>query len=286
MARSWGGTRRTTRRTKTRESPAPRSIDWRHRLLLYAGLIFLGFVIGVGVSRPSQSPLAAASAASTSTPVVLPVNATATTDPIPDVAIIAGHYSKDQPGNVPTIHDTGSVCPDGLKEVDINLAVAQKTLALLNQMGYQTTLFEEFDSRLKDSAVGGIPDFQSKAFLSIHSDACVTGPLYPLATGWKVAHAEPSQSPEEDDRLVECIEQSYGDAVKPYNLVFNKNTITPAMTEYHAFRSIVPTTPAAIIELAFMGLDRRILTQHQDELAQGLANGVQAFLQGQACTSP
>jgi N-acetylmuramoyl-L-alanine amidase len=281
--------RRAARRTPSRESPAPRPAGFLSRLPLYVGLVLLGFVAGVWVARPSHAPLAAEGAVPTSTPtststlVPLIADATATDESMPDVAIVAGHYSKDTPGNVSVVHDTGSVCPDGLKEVDINLAVAQKTLALLNQMGYRTTLFEEFDPRLKDPALGETPDFRSRAFLSIHSDACVTGPDYPLATGWKVAHAEPSSAPAEDDRLVHCIEQDYGAAVKPYHLTFNQNTITPAMTEYHAFRSIVPTTPAAIIELGFMGLDRGILTQHQDVLAQGLANGLNAFLQGQSC---
>jgi N-acetylmuramoyl-L-alanine amidase len=289
MTRSSPRSRRSARRAQTRGSSAPRSAGYLSRLPLYAGLVLLGFVAGVWVARPSQSPLAAGITGPTATPssTVIPAvaDATATVESIPDVAIVAGHYSKDQPGNVSVIHDTGSVCPDGLKEVDINLAVAQKTLALLNQMGYRTTLFEEFDSRLKDPTLGEIPDFRSRAFLSIHSDACVTGPDYPLATGWKVAHAEPSSAPADDDRLVRCIEQSYGAAVKPYHLAFNQNTITPAMTEYHAFRSIVPTTPAAIIELGFMGLDREILTQHQDELAQGLATGLDAFLRGESCSS-
>jgi N-acetylmuramoyl-L-alanine amidase len=202
------------------------------------------------------------------------------------VAIVAGHYSTTQPGNAATISDPGAVCSDGLKEVDINLPVAQKTLALLARMGYPGTLFEEFDSRLKDPALGKTPDFRARAFLSIHSDSCVTGPNYPVATGWKVAHAEPSDVPEADDRLVRCIRQGYSTVVKPYRLSFSDNTITPNMTGYHGFRSIVPTTPAAIIELGFMSQDREILTRHQDELAQGLANGLQAFLQNQPCTLP
>lgn len=264
MTRLSPRSRRGARRAQHRQPSTSRSEGFLSRLPLYAGLIFLGFAVGVWVARPSHAPLAAKGVAptqmSTPTLISLVADATATTESIPDVAIVAGHYSKDVPGNVSVIHDTGSVCPDGLKEVDINLAVAQKTLALLQQMGYRVTLFEEFDARLKDPALGETPDFRSRAFLSIHSDACVTGPDYPLATGWKVAHAEPSSAPAEDDRLVRCIEQAYGAAVKPYHLAFNQNTITPAMAEYHAFRSIVPTTPAAIIELGFMGLGREILT--------------------------
>jgi hypothetical protein len=67
-----------------------------------------------------------------------------------------------------------------------------------------------------------------------------------------------------------CIKQDYSTTGKPFYLAFNENTITPNMTAYHGFRSIVPTTPAAIIELGFMGQDREILTRHPDELAQGL----------------
>ena len=270
------------------------------RLAFYGGLVLLGFALGVWVDRSSPflatAPMDKASPAPSSSQVVIPTspsprstssaNATATIEPIPDVAIVAGHYSKSQPGNAAVLTDPGTVCSDGLKEVDINLAVAQKTLALLAQMGYRVTLFEEFDSRLKDPALGKTPDFRSRVFLSIHSNACVTGPNYPLATGWKVAHAEPSDVPEADDRLVRCIKQGYSAAVKPFRLVFNENTITPNMTAYHSFRSIVPTTPAAIIELGFLSQDREILTRHQDELAQGLANGLQTFLQGELCTLP
>ncbi len=289
--------RRAARRAQSERRSLRRPPSGLARLSLYGGLVLLGLVLGIWVDRATQPASVSQADQSNPTPTASPtviataaaLNRTATitptAEPIPDAAILAGHYSTTQPGNISIVHDTGSVCPDGLKEVDINFAVARKTLALLAQKGFRVTLLEEFDSRLKDPALGQSPDFRSRAFLSIHSDACVTGRDYPLATGWKVAHAEPSDVPEEDDRLVRCIKQSYGAAVKPYNLNYNQNTITPAMTEYHAFRSIVTTTPAAIIELAFMGLDRDILTHHQDELAQGLAGGLQAFLQGQACGS-
>jgi hypothetical protein len=58
------------------------------------------------------------------------------------------------------------------------------------------------------------------------------------------------------------------------------------MTAYHAFHEIVPTTPAAIIELGFMADDRTILTQHQDELARGLTIGLVSFLNGDRCGVP
>jgi N-acetylmuramoyl-L-alanine amidase len=200
----------------------------------------------------------------------------------PDVAIVAGHWSPADPEGVSTIHDPGSVCQDGLREVDINKSVADKVQAALERRGYRVALLGEFDSRLKRDA----PDFGPKVFLSIHTDACVGGPDFPFATGYKIAHAVPSVNPTEDDRLVNCLKREYGRAVAPYKLNFNGNSITDDMTEYHAFREIVTSTPAAIIELGFMFKDRVVLTKHQDDMARGLTIGLNAFLHGDTCTPP
>ena len=213
----------------------------------------------------------------TTTPTVTP-----TPLPLPDVAILAGHWSRDDPKGVTTIHDTGALCPDGLREVTINKSVADKVIAILKRQGYPVDLLEEFDPRLKNVS----PDFAPAVFLSIHSDSCVSGPDYPYATGYKIAHAEPSDNPGEDDRLVACLRRDYQAAVNPFNLAFNENTITTDMTAYHAFHELVSGTPAAIVELGFMADDRNILTGHQDVLAKGLALGLTAFLNGDRCGVP
>jgi N-acetylmuramoyl-L-alanine amidase len=214
----------------------------------------------------------------THTAILVPT-ATPTSIPPPDIAILAGHWSRDDPRGVTTIHDTGALCPDGLREVTINKSVADKVITILRSRGYHVDLLEEFDARLKSVS----PDYAPSVFLSIHSDSCVSGPDYPFATGFKIAHAEPSENPPEDDRLVACLQRDYQIAVNPFKLAFNANTITADMTAYHAFHEIVPTTPAAIIELGFMANDRWILTGHQDELARGLGVGLIAFLKGDRC---
>lgn len=251
-------------------------------LVAFAGLVFL---IALAIHQnPSANTFAlnipGGQLNSPRSPNLLP---TRTTEPIADVAIVAGHWSKADPSNnSATIPDPGSVCADGTKEVDINYGVASRTLSLMGSKGFRVTLLEEWDSRLKDPNRDS-PDFTARVFLSIHSDACVTGPDYPLATGYKIAHAQPSENASQDDRLVRCLVRDYDTVVAPYKLRFNENTITPDMTMYHAFRQIVPTTPAAIIELGFLGRDRVLLSQHQDELAAGLANGLTSFLRGDQC---
>ncbi len=200
------------------------------------------------------------------------------TPTIPQVAIVAGHWAQESGDAVATVRDSGATCPDGLREVDITKSVADKTLALLKQRGYHVVLLQEFDPRYEQE-----PKFAPKSFLSIHADSCLVGADYSYATGYKIAHAEPSDNEQEDSRLVTCLTRSYDKVASKYDKPFNANTITRNMTEYHAFRKIDPRTPAAIIELGFLGWDRDFLVNHQDEMAQGLANGLDAFLHGSAC---
>ena len=63
-------------------------------------------------------------------------------------------------------------------------------------------------------------------------------------------------------------------------LTENVDTITENMTEYHAFRRIDPQTPAAILELGFLGGDNDLLANQQALLAKGVADGLLCFLDG------
>lgn len=247
--------------------------------ILFAGvLVLVGSTVAIKSVPPSISSGGPVTFTFFPTPTTTPT-VTPTPLPPPDIAILAGHWSRDDALGVTTIHDTGALCPDGLREVTINKSVADKVITILRSRGFHVDLLEEFDPRLKSVA----PDYAPAVFLSIHSDSCVSGPDYPYATGYKIAHAEPSSNPSEDDRLVACLRRDYQVAVDPFKLAFNENTITADMTAYHAFHEIVETTPAAIVELGFMADDRLILTQHQEELARGLGLGLIAFLKGDSC---
>ncbi len=58
-------------------------------------------------------------------------------------------------------------------------------------------------------------------------------------------------------------------------------SVTADMTNYHAFNEINSDTPAVIIEIGFMNLDREILTQHQDVIANGIASGILCFVRNE-----
>jgi len=178
-----------------------------------------------------------------------------TGEPPPKVGIVAGHYG----------FDSGAVCPDGLQEVEITLAIAEKVVALLKRKGYQVELLGEFD----DAILG----YQADAFVSLHADSCDV----PGASGFKVARVTNSAVPEEEDRLVECLWDEYEERT---GLARHEDSITPAMRQYHAFRKIAPHTPGAIIEMGFMLDDRDTLLYEQEKVARGIASGVICFLEG------
>lgn len=177
------------------------------------------------------------------------------------VGIVAGHYESDPQA----IHDPGAICDDGLLEVDINLSIAQRVVALLRAAGYRVDLLGEFDP--------DIHGYLADAFVALHSDSCMPG-----ASGFKVARVTHSAVPEKEDRLVACLWDEYEDAT---GLERHEFSITPDMQQYHALRKIAMSTPGAIIEMGFMLEDRHILLDQPDLAAQGIANGIICFLEGE-----
>ncbi len=171
----------------------------------------------------------------------------------PRVGIVAGHWKSD----------SGAVCDDGYQEVWVNLDVASRVVAILQYEGYDAELMAEYEDRLDG--------YQAAAFLSIHADSCDV----PEATGFKVARVAASAIPEQEDRLVQCLAHHYAEGT---GLQFHRDSITFDMTDYHAFWEIDSATPAAIIELGFMGADRELLTEHAYEVAQAVARGLICFL--------
>ena len=202
----------------------------------------------------AQALPATANSTETATPTSVPE-----TDPAPPpirVGVVAGHWQSD----------SGAVCDDGLQEVTINLDIAARVVAILQYEGYAAELLPEFSDRLTG--------YQAAAFVSIHTDACNV----PNASGFKVARVLGSAIPEEEDRLVACLIDQYAQTT---GLPYHRNSITYDMTAYHAFSEIDPQTPAAIIELGFMGTDRALLTERSYDVALGVARGIVCFLEGE-----
>lgn len=232
--------------------------------LIASGVALFGALVAIAlvVRRPPE--VVAMAPPVIQTLIQLPTaTPTVTPTPIPPpIALLAGHSGGA---------DTGAICPDGLREVDVTVDVAQRAKALLEARGYRVDILAEFDARLSATR----RDYAPRAFLAIHADSCIY-----YASGYKVARAEFSANPEEDDRLTHCVSSAYAAASQ---LPFHAGSITRDMTHYHALNEISPQTPAAIIELGFLGSDHDLLKNKRDVLAMGISDGVDSFLRGMTC---
>ncbi len=189
--------------------------------------------------------------------------------PRPHIGLVAGHSGPQ--------NDPGAVCPDGLTEAAVNKDVATRVMAGLEANGFSVDLLEEFDPRLEG--------YQALAVVSIHNDSCAF--INELATGYKVAGALDTGAPDKATRLVACLTERYAAET---GLSFHANTITPDMTSYHTFYEVNALTPIAIIETGFLNLDRKILTEEPQRVAQGVINGLLCYVMnepvGAAASTP
>lgn len=211
------------------------------------------------LSTRTASPTQPAPAAS-ATPT--PTSPVATTEPTPDISrrigIVAGHWG----------YDSGAICDDGLREVDITTDIARRTAAQLRSLGYEVDILPEHDP---DNPQPPLQNYLAAAFISLHVDSCLPG-----ASGFKVSRWRYSRMPEIEDRLVQCIYQAYSAST---GLSHHDSSITIDMWNYYAFREIGEPTPGAIIEMGFMTGDRWLLVQQPEVAAQGIVNGLLCFLE-------
>ncbi len=183
------------------------------------------------------------------------------------IGIVSGHWGND----------SGAVCVDGngdvtLTEADLNLRIATLVQQKLTQSGFQVDLLQEFDPRLEG--------YNAVALVSIHNDSCTY--IDENATGFKISAAMETRDLNRTARLTECLRDRYEHVT---GLPFHSGSITSDMREYHAFNEISDTTVAAIIEAGFMNLDHDILTQHPEVIAEGIAQGIECFVNNESVDS-
>jgi N-acetylmuramoyl-L-alanine amidase len=173
------------------------------------------------------------------------------------IGIVSGHWGNGG--------DPGAVCPDKTSEHDVNLAIASLVRQKLEARGFLIDLLQEYDGRLDG--------YHAAALLSIHADTCDV--IDDQATGFKVAASTHSRDRNLASRLTACLEDRYSGIT---GLHLHPGSVTVNMTDYHAFSVIDPATTAAIIETGFLNLDRDILVNHPDEVADGIVSGLLCFV--------
>jgi N-acetylmuramoyl-L-alanine amidase len=198
------------------------------------------------------------------TPQTGPENGLQSPQPQLRIGIVAGHMGND----------SGAVCTDenglvDLTEADVNFEIASLVRENLIARGYQVDLLNEFDTRLNG--------YRAVALVSIHNDSCEY--INEAATGFKVASSLETRDVNRAQRLTACMIDRYQNLT---GLFFHANSITADMTEYHAFSEIDPNTITAIIETGFLNLDRQILTDQTDLVAEGVTQGILCFINNES----
>ena len=194
------------------------------------------------------------------TPQAGPNTLVTTPQPQLRIGIVAGHSGND----------SGAVCYDeegqaDLTEADVNLEIAELVQKSLTAKGYQVDLLNEFDTRLNG--------YRAVALVSIHNDSCEY--VNEEATGFKVASSLETRDVNRAQRLTACLVDRYQ---RITGLTFHASSITRDMTEYHAFSEIDPNTITAIIETGFLNLDRELLTNETERVADGVTQGIMCFI--------
>jgi len=179
------------------------------------------------------------------------------------IGIVSGHWKND----------SGAICSNGLTEEEVNLQIATLVQQKLIAEGYKVDLLSEFDERLSQ--------YKAIALISIHADTCDF--INEDATGFKVAAAIHSAYPEKASRLTLCLADRYQAAT---GLTYLANSSSNDMTNYHAFDEIHTETTAAIIETGFLNLDRQLLTEEPDKVAQGIVNGLLCYIRNENVNLP
>lgn len=170
------------------------------------------------------------------------------------IGVISGHRD----------FDSGAICDDGRTEVATIARIAERVQQRLQRAGATVEMLGEYDPRLNG--------YTADALISIHADSCIE------RSGFKVARWADSAMPAVEDHLVTCLSDTYAAAT---GLIFDFNTVTNDMTQYHAFRRAATQTPGAIIEVGYLGGDWALIGEQPATAADGIVDGLVCFFQPQ-----
>lgn len=173
--------------------------------------------------------------------------------------------------------EPGAIGPSGLKEKDVNLAIAKKVVEILQGQGYEVVL-----TRDGDYDVDLLPraqlanDLGAAAFVSIHSNASVNPGVGGTGT-YTYAPSGTSLGQQRDDRLylARLLQEEMVSALGLRDAgVFEEN--------FSVLRNTV--MPAALCEVAFISNydEERLLASDdfQRKAAEAVARGITRFLAG------
>lgn len=185
------------------------------------------------------------------------------------VGIQAGHWkAEDQPDSMAELRSSTGAVHEAVQEVDLNLDVATRTVTYLVSRG--------IPAELVPAVVP--PGYRAEALVSLHADWA----SQPRRRGWKTSPPW-RPSPASLD-LESSLRSSFQKAQFPED----RGGVTVNMRGYYGFNhryyshAAAPETPAVLVEMGFLtnDLDRMLMTDGAQSLAEVIGRGVEEFWQG------
>jgi N-acetylmuramoyl-L-alanine amidase len=185
----------------------------------------------------------------------------------PRVGIQVGHWkSAELPDELARLRGSTGAHVRGLSEVELNLDIARRVVALLAAQGVAVDLLPATVP----------PGYDADAFVAIHADGASSGAArgFKLATPWRASRAS--------EHLLDALATEYAAATR----LPRDGGVTSNMRGYYAFNyrrhehAVARTTPAVILELGFLtsAADRALLTGRPDTVAAGVVRGILRYL--------
>jgi N-acetylmuramoyl-L-alanine amidase len=186
----------------------------------------------------------------------------------PRVALQVGHLdARAHPDELARLRTSTGARSGGLREVDVNLAVAE---ALANRLARAGVRVELLPATVP-------PGYRADVLLAVHADANVD----PARRGYKSAHREPPRNRREP-WLRRAVDAAYLAAAP---LPHDAANVTGAMLDYYAFahrrlrHAAHPATAGLIVELGYLSHPQdRAWLDRAEAPARALAEGVLGYL--------
>ncbi len=182
------------------------------------------------------------------------------------IGLQVGHWRTDEaPGELSGLRRNGASW-NGLAEWEVNLEIARRTAALLEELGYAVDVLPAVVP----------PGYRAHLFLAIHADASDDHGV----GGYRVA-APRRDATGRASGIVDLLGRTYGPATGIRRLP----NATRRMRNYYAFNfrryehALHPMTIAAIIETGFLtnAADREIIVSAPERAARGIVEAIVSF---------
>ncbi|MBI2864073.1 MAG: N-acetylmuramoyl-L-alanine amidase [Chloroflexi bacterium] len=176
------------------------------------------------------------------------------------IGLQAGHWKyAEAPAPFNTMTGTSG---GGKTEPEVTLAIAEEVARLLRASGHTVDILPTVIPR----------GYKADLFVAIHAD----GSNNLGARGFFTDHPDASPVAAAEARLSAAIDFAYGKATGiPY-----VNRSTPGSHYYYGYREVSSTVPRVLIETGFLtnATDREIIVSQPKRAAQGIADGIAAYL--------